>query len=106
MNKLFKKICAIFLSFIMTLGFGFSENIDSYAYSQKKIEEYMNETAGLMYRTVTEPTVASIGGEWTVLSLARSGVTVPKKYYDDYYKRVEEKLKECGGQLHRVKYTE
>lgn len=90
----------------MTLGFGFSENIDSYAYSQKKIEEYMNETAGLMYRTVTEPTVASIGGEWTVLSLARSGVTVPKKYYDDYYKRVEEKLKECGGQLHRVKYTE
>lgn len=104
--ELFKKLCTIFLSFVVILGFIFSNSIDSYAYNQQKIKKCMDETAALMYKTVPKPTVASIGGEWTVLSLARSGITVPKKYYDDYYKRVEETLKDCDGQLHRIKYTE
>lgn len=103
---MFKKICTIFLSFVVIIGFIFSNSINSYAYNQEKIEKYINETASLMYKTIPEPTVASIGGEWTVLSLARSGVKIPKSYYDDYYKRVEKTLKDCNGQLHRIKYTE
>ena len=106
MNELFKKICTIFLSFVVIIGFIFSNSINSYAYNQEKIEKYINETASLMYKTIPEPTIASIGGEWTVLSLARSGVKIPKSYYDDYYKRVEKTLKDCNGQLHRIKYTE
>ncbi|MGM9531251.1 hypothetical protein [Intestinibacter sp.] len=101
-----KKICTIFLSFVVIIGFVFSNSVNSYAYNQEKIQKYINETASLMYKTIPEPTVASIGGEWTVLSLARSGVKIPKSYYDDYYKRVEKTLKDCDGQLHKVKYTE
>ena len=71
---MFKKICTIFLSFVVIIGFIFSNSINSYAYNQEKIEKYINETASLMYKTIPEPTVASIGGEWTVLSLARSAV--------------------------------
>ena len=66
----------------------------------------MQETAALMYKTIPEPVVASIGGEWTVLSLARSGIKVPKKYYEDYYKRVEKTVKDAKGILHRMKFTE
>ena len=59
-----------------------------------------------MYKTIPKPVVASIGGEWTVLSLARSGIKVPKKYYEDYYKRVEKTVKDAKGILHRMKFTE
>ena len=103
---MFKKLSTIFLSFVVILGFIFSNSVNSYAYNQQKVKQCMEETATLMYKTIPEPTVSSIGGEWTVLSLARSGIKIPQKYYDDYYKRVEETLKACNGQLHKVKYTE
>jgi len=105
-NKLFKKVCAIFLSFVIAFGFTFSSSLESYAYSRQKLNKSMQETAALMYKTIPKPVVASIGGEWTVLSLARSGIKVPKKYYEDYYKRVEKTVKDAKGILHRMKFTE
>ena len=103
---MFKKVCAIFLSFVIAFGFTFSSSFESYAYSRQKLNKSMQETAALMYKTIPEPVVASIGGEWTVLSLARSGIKVPKKYYEDYYKRVEKTVKDAKGILHRMKFTE
>lgn len=103
---MFKKVCAIFLSFVIAFGFTFSSSLESYAYSRQKLNKSMQETAALMYKTIPEPVVASIGGEWTVLSLARSGIKVPKKYYEDYYKRVEKTVKDAKGILHRMKFTE
>lgn len=103
---MFKKICAIFLSFVIAFGFTLSSSLESYAYSRQKLNKSMQETAALMYQTIPEPVVASIGGEWTVLSLARSGIKVPKKYYEDYYKRVEKTVKDAKGILHRMKFTE
>ena len=105
-NKLFKKVCAIFLSFVIAFGFTLSSSLESYAYSRQKLNKSMQETAALMYKTIPKPVVASIGGEWTVLSLARSGIKVPKKYYEDYYKRVEKTVKDAKGILHRMKFTE
>ena len=98
---MFKKVCAIFLSFVIAFGFTFSSSLESYAYSRQKLNKSMQETAALMYRTIPKPVVASIGGEWTVLSLK-----VPKKYYEDYYKRVEKTVKDAKGILHRMKFTE
>ncbi len=106
MNKLFKKVYTILTSLVLTIVFIFSSSINSYAYTSDTIKQNINETANLMYKTIPEPTVESIGGEWTILSLARSGVSIPQDYYDAYYKRVEEKLKSCDGKLHSVKYTE
>ena len=103
---MFKKVCAIFLSFVMAFGFTLSSSLESYAYSRQKLNKSMQETAALMYKTIPKPVVASIGGEWTVLSLARSGIKVPKKYYEDYYKRVEKTVKDAKGILHRMKFTE
>ncbi|SFM26912.1 S-layer homology domain-containing protein [Paenibacillus sp. 1_12] len=70
------------------------------------IEKQINQTAAFMQQTVTDPVVASIGGDWTILGLARSGIPVPDAYYAKYYANVEKILKEKSGKLHAVKYTE
>ena len=43
----------------------------------------------LLYTSAHSPQVGSIGGEWAVLGLARSGYDVPDSYYQDYYATVE-----------------
>ena len=63
-------------------------------------------TAAFIYATTPSPQVGSIGGEWAVLGLARSGYSVPEKYYQEYYATVEKYVKDCKGVLHDKKYTE
>ena len=36
-NKLFKKVCAIFLSFVIAFGFTLSSSLESYAYSRQDV---------------------------------------------------------------------
>jgi len=74
--------------------------------SKAQIEEAIEDTASYIYMTVENPEVASIGGEWAVMGLARSGVDIPDEYYQAYYETVEEYVKECKGVLHKKKYTE
>lgn len=51
------------------------------------------------------PTVGSIGGEWEILGLARSG-KLDSDVADKYLANVISTLKECNGVLHEKKYTE
>lgn len=81
--------------------------ISSYALvSNEKLQLIVSDTAKYVHANVQEPSVGSIGGEWAVLGLARSGYDVPASYYEDYYKRVEKYVVEHKGNLHDVKYTE
>lgn len=66
----------------------------------------LEDTAQYVYETVKAPQVGSIGGEWAVLGLARSGYAVPAQYYRDYFAAVEDYVKACKGILHEKKYTE
>lgn len=52
------------------------------------------------------PQVGSIGGEWLVFGLARSGADIPDEYFENYYQTAEKYIKDCGGVLHEKKYTE
>ncbi|MBJ6362622.1 S-layer homology domain-containing protein [Paenibacillus sp. GCM10012307] len=70
------------------------------------VEKQIKATAAFLRKSVTNPTIGSIGGDWTVLGLARSYVGAPDVYYDKYYTNVESILKEKSGKLHAVKYTE
>ncbi|SBW04870.1 conserved exported hypothetical protein [uncultured Eubacteriales bacterium] len=76
------------------------------AVSDDTLASAVDDAAAYMYKTVKSPQVGSIGGEWAVLGLARSGYEVPKEYYQDYYATVEAYVKACGGILHTKKYTE
>jgi prenyltransferase beta subunit len=77
-----------------------------YKSGDKAVSPYIQNTAAFLQKTVTNPVIASVGGDWSVFGLARSGVKVPDSYYAKYYTNVEATLKEKSGKLHSVKYTE
>lgn len=70
------------------------------------LDAAVKDTAAYMYKTVANPQVGSIGGEWAVLGLARSGYEVPEEYYEKYHATVEAYVKSLKGNLHDKKYTE
>lgn len=70
------------------------------------VDQALEDTAAYVYKTVKEPSVGSIGGEWAIIGLARSGYSVPDAYYENYYNAVEKLVKEKKGSLHDKKYTE
>lgn len=72
----------------------------------QEVKKKIRETASFLQKEVKDPVIASVGGEWTVFGLARSGVTVPDAYYAKYYANAEKILKDKSGKLHSVKYTE
>ena len=69
------------------------------------IDNLTKSVSDYMLATVTNPVVGSIGGEWAVLELGRSGYVTDdfKKVYLDNAKAYVEGKK---GVLHSVKYTE
>ena len=70
------------------------------------VQNEVQGSAAYMVSAVKSPEVGSIGGEWAIIGLARSGYSVPADYYDEYYTRVEKYVKNCNGVLHERKYTE
>lgn len=66
----------------------------------------MKKRPGYLQAQVAEPGAGSIGGDWLVFGLVRSGVKVPQKYYDTYYNNVEAAVREKNGVLSERKYTE
>ena len=76
------------------------------AVSKAQIDTILNDTAKYVYKTVSDPQVASIGGEWAVIGLARSGYDVPDSWFEAYYNNLEEKVTEKEGVLHKKKYTD
>ena len=74
-----KKIISIFLTLII-LG----TSITSFAKTNFDIDFVLDDTASYIYKTVQDPQVGSIGGEWAVLGLARSGIEIPNEYYQNY----------------------
>lgn len=67
--------------------------------------EILVETAAYLSASVPDPGVSSIGGEWAVIGLARNG-SLPADYAASYYSNLVRTLRDTGGVLHRVKYTE
>lgn len=66
----------------------------------------INGTADFLVSAVLQPQYGSIGGEWTVFALARSGAPVPNGYYEGYRSSLAAYLKKCGGILDERKNTE
>ena len=67
--------------------------------------EILAQTAVYLSASVPDPGVSSIGGEWAVIGLARNG-GLPADYAASYYSNLVRTLRDTGGVLHRVKYTE
>lgn len=72
----------------------------------RNIDEVLKDTAKYLYKTVKEAQVGSIGGEWAVIGLARSGYDVPDEWFEAYYDNLEEYTIKKEGVLHKKKYTD
>lgn len=85
--------------------------------AEEKLEQLQDEAARAafveeVYKTTGDylagldtPTVGSIGGEWAVLGLVRSGRSVPEGYYENVVKYVQANI-DGNERLHRTKSTE
>ena len=97
-----KRILALLLTTILLI----SGTTTVLAADTRTVNQVVTETAAYVLKTITAPEVSSIGGEWAVIGLARSGYDVPQSYYDAYYKRVEKYVSDRDGVLHDKKYTD
>ena len=100
------KIRRRILTFLFTAIMLISSVFPVCAASASTVNQVVNDTAAYMLKTVKAPEVGSIGGEWAVIGLARSGYDVPQSYYSAYYANVEKYVRERSGILHDKKYTE
>ena len=73
---------------------------------QKVLSNVIRETADFLQNAVPEPGFGSVGGEWLVLGLARSGVDVPEEYFETYFQNLSAYTAQLRGVLHNKKYTE
>ncbi len=96
-----KRFFALLLTLTLLLGL-----TPAYAVSESELQAAVNQSAAYMLKTVKSPGVGSIGGEWAVIGLARSGYDVPQSYWEAYHQTVEKTVAACGGVLHEKKYTE
>ena len=64
------------------------------------------QTAQWLLKEVPEPALGPVGGEWTVLGLARAEQEIPEGYLENYYTRLCGAVAEKNGILNEKKYTE
>ncbi|UOY91708.1 DUF4430 domain-containing protein [Ectobacillus sp. JY-23] len=70
------------------------------------ISTQLNASLASILAAAPSPGFGTLNGEWTVLSLSRSGYSVPKNYFSDYYNRVVTHVQSVGGILSTSQYTE
>lgn len=95
-----KKIASVLLIFCLA----FSAFPTCFAISD--ISPIIKECAEYIYSGTLDPTVGSVGGEWALIGLARSGADVPDAYYKKYYENVRNYLKKNDGVISGKKNTE
>lgn len=91
---------------LLALALILSATVPAAAVTNSELQGAMERSAQYMIKAVPAPQPGSIGGEWAVLGLARSGVTAPDGYFETYYAQVENYVRACNGVLHEKKYTE
>lgn len=99
MNPRFRPLAALLLSAALL----FSCPLTAWgAQAQTPLEE----SAAFVRAAVPSPQVSSTGGEWAVIGLARSGLEVPRDWYQGYLDNLEAFTLQAQGVLSSRKYTE
>ena len=94
-----KKLIALLLSLMLLLSCALAEG------TMADDVRAAYEATGDYLESLGTPQVGSVGGEWMVIGLARSGREVDEGYYANAEAYVRENADE-NGQLHRAKSTE
>lgn len=107
MKKVLSLILALAMVVSMTAcgGAGSKENLSGESLAEI-LTAAVEQTGKLLYEGTKEPTLGSLGGEWMILGLARSGLEIPDEYYETYFQNASAYTAGVGGELHAKKYTE
>ena len=74
--------------------------------TEVNLTDTISATGQLLKDSVAEPTCGSVGGEWLVMGLARSGLEIDNEYFESYFQNLSACTAQQGGVLHDRKYTE
>ena len=74
--------------------------------TEADLTDTISATGHLLMDSVAEPTYGSVGGEWLVMGLARSGMEISPEYFESYFQNLSAYTAQQGGVLHDRKYTE
>lgn len=74
--------------------------------SKSAAQTAYDRASAYLTAAVSAPRYSSLGGEWTVLALARGGADTETAYFTDYYAALEQTVREANGVLSERKYTE
>ena len=55
---------------------------------QEVLANALTKTGAFLQESVAEPTFGSVGGEWLVMGLARSGLEIPGEYFEAYFQNL------------------
>ncbi|TEB16747.1 Endo-1,4-beta-xylanase A precursor [Pelotomaculum sp. FP] len=100
------KALALFLAAWIMLGCSVAALAAETVKPPVSLEKAIADTGAYLLKTVPDPQVGSIGGEWAVIGLARAGYKAPPNWYEAYYKTLEAEVVKRQGVLHDKKYTE
>lgn len=105
-----KKRARKFLSLLLVLAVSFTmlcgNTGAALAADYDKTRAAFERCGDYLYRTVTDPIVESIGGEWVMYGLGHGGYAMSDAYIAKYRANLEKKLQENKGILHEKKFTE
>ena len=102
MKQTAMRLCGVFLALLFGWMTGFAAQA---SVSDTALEKEIDTASAYLLQTVPQPEVGSVGGEWCVLGLARASRGT-ESYFDAYRAAARRTVRETGGVLHRVKYTE
>ena len=77
-----------------------------YATAPQDLGRAITRSVVYLRRNITDPQVSSVGGEWAVIGLARSGRNVPDSFFARYLLNVENHLVANDGVLDARRLTE
>lgn len=102
MKQTAMRLCGVFLALLFGWMTGFAAQA---SVSDAALEKEIDTASAYLLQTVPQPEVGFVGGEWCVLGLARASRGT-ESYFDAYRAAARRTVRETGGVLHRVKYTE
>lgn len=109
MKRLLSWILVLTLLFSLT-ACGKKEQDDNQTVSIEQQKEVLadtiDQTGEFLHSSVADPTFGSVGGEWLIMGLARSGLEISDEYYEIYFQNLSSYTAQQGGVLHAKKYTE
>ena len=103
MKVAFGKVLVVFLVVVMSMPVEARVAGDV---SRGELDDAIRAAASFLMENVREPGIGTMGGDWAVLGLARSGLELPDGFIDTYLRNVASVLRQRGGVLDNRRTTE